>query len=160
MIARSKEISMKSPKASVKTQIPSAWLEQFEQLAKQTGRSTGELVREALEQYLIANKELFLDESSDLTLKGFSQELETLKTELAQLTQQVKQLSSHSQLIATTSTRLTILETLVNNNGNSSVAAIANFSQATNLEKSQEEDDSDCDEPDEILTDFLPRDRW
>jgi metal-responsive CopG/Arc/MetJ family transcriptional regulator len=151
---------MKAHKVSIRTQIPSAWLEQFEQLAEQAGRSTGELVKEALEQYLMVNKnqqnQEFAPKEPSVASESFSQEIKTIKAELVQLTQQVAKLSNYSQLVTTTSARLTVLERLLNNS-NSTVATMTNSSVK---EVREEDDDDDCDEPDEILTDFLPREKW
>ncbi|OKH24494.1 hypothetical protein NIES593_07410 [Hydrococcus rivularis NIES-593] len=130
--------------ATLEVNVPQAWIEQFETLANQSGRSASELVREALAHYLGIS-----GQQPATSLDRLSSELKTFKAELAELTQKVNALSEKSYLITTMSARLTTLERAIAL-GNSTQTATAAPSQLMDTD-----DDDYDDEPDEILTDFL-----
>lgn len=131
-------------KSTLKTAVPQEWIEQLETLAKQNKCSVSELLRDAIAQYLN------ISERPDLqSLDEFRSELNTFKLYLSQLTEKVNSYSSHSQLLTTLSIRLAALEGAIAPKD----FAIDNASTSSNLF----DDDDDCDEPDEILTDFIPR---
>jgi predicted DNA-binding protein len=135
---------MKKDETILEVNVPQEWSEQFERLAKQSGHSVSELVREALAQYLDN-----CDRSS-IRLDCLSSDLESLKADLANLVQKVNLLSENSHLVATMSARLTALERIAI----ASKAPETTISMPSSLD---DEDDDDFDEPDEILMDFLPR---
>jgi outer membrane murein-binding lipoprotein Lpp len=131
--------------ARLEANVPQAWIEQFETLAKQNGRSVCELVREALARYLGIS-----GQQPATSLDRLSSELKTFKAELAELTQKVNALSEKSYLITTMSARLTTLERAIALDNSMQTTA------STTPSQSMDADDNDYDdEPDEILTDFL-----
>lgn len=122
----------------LKTAVPQEWIKQLETLAKQTGCSVSELLRDAIAQYLKIS-----EQPSSQTLDEFRTELNTFKISISQLTKKVNGLSSNSHLLTTLSMRMAALEGTSAKNTSTSSQLL--------------DDDDDCDEPDEILTDFLPR---
>jgi hypothetical protein len=120
--------------------VPQAWVERFECLAQQTGRSVTDLVREALAQYIGMDNPRAIAPSS----------LATLEAELAALKAKVASFDSLNQQVAVLTVRLVALEKIA-------VQAPSQLSQAQALSvQAGELEDDDCyDEPDEVLTDFL-----
>jgi hypothetical protein len=129
----------------LEVQFPQEWVEQFEMLALQTGRTVSELVREAIAQYLGIS-----EQPSSQRLEQLSAEFKTFQAELAELTQKVNALSGYSHLVTTLSVRLTTLEGMV-------AQSPPNQSIPSSSFQLIDEDEDDYDEPDEILTDFFPR---
>jgi Ribbon-helix-helix protein, copG family len=131
-------------KPILKTAVPHEWMEQLEMLAKQTGCSVSELLRDAIAQYLG-----ICEQPASQTLDQFRTELNTFKVSISQLDEKVNNLSSNSRLLTTLSLKIAVLEEIV----------AKNTTPAKNTATSSQllDDDDDCDEPDEILTDFLPR---
>ncbi|AFY78771.1 MAG: ribbon-helix-helix protein, CopG family [Hydrococcus sp. C42_A2020_068] len=130
--------------ATLEVNVPQAWIEQFETLANQSGRSASELVREALARYLDIS-----GQQPATSLDRLSSELKTFKAELAELTQKVNALSEKSYLITTMSARLTTLERAI------SLGNLKQTTTSTPCQLMDTDDDDYDDEPDEILTDFL-----
>jgi DNA repair ATPase RecN len=131
-------------KLVLKTAVPQEWIKQLETLAKETGCSVSELLRDAIAQYLTIS-----EQPSSQTLDQLRTELNTFKVSISQLTEKVNGISSNSQLLTTLSMRLAALEGIVAKNA----FPANNASTPSQLV----DDDDDCDEPDEILSDFLPR---
>ncbi|MCU0533000.1 MAG: ribbon-helix-helix domain-containing protein [Hydrococcus sp. Prado102] len=130
-------------KPVLKTAVPQEWIEQLETLAKQTGCSVSELLRDAIAQYLG-----IWEQPSSQTLDQLRTELNTFKVSISQLHEKVNDISSKSHLLTTLNLRLTALEGTIAKNA---------FPPDNASTSSQLLDDDECDEPDEILTDFLPR---
>lgn len=123
----------------LETTIPQEWMDRFEDLAKQTGRSLTELIQEALAQYI----------GADLGARSPSQ-LEQFRSELAFLRQKVTELEPYKERVEMLSVRLEAIEGKRSQAENKSTSS-------QNLPLDEADDDDFDDEPDEILTDFLPR---
>lgn len=138
---------MDRKKPSAIAKVPQEWVEQLETIAKQTGQSVNDLVREAIAQYLGVEKFSF---STPPDWERLNAELTTYKTQLEELNQKIDDLSTYSQLVTTLQMRLTALEgRVIQNNQDEAIVT-------SSPELDINEDDYD-DEPDEILFDFLPR---
>jgi Ribbon-helix-helix protein, copG family len=131
-------------KLVLKTAVPQEWIKQLETLAKETECSVSELLRDAIAQYLNIS-----EQPSSQTLDQLRTELNSFKLSLSQLTKKVNNISSNSHLLTTLSMRLEALEGIVAKNA----FPANNASTPSQLV----DDDDDGDEPDEILSDFLPR---
>ncbi|MGF1481709.1 MAG: ribbon-helix-helix protein, CopG family [Cyanophyceae cyanobacterium] len=115
--------------------VPQKWIERFELLSAQTGRSLTELVREAIAQYIGMDREVTVE----------------LEEEIVELKQKVSELEPHKQQLKSLHVRLEILEQKL-----SQTQADKTFQQSATPSPMLDDDDFD-DEPDEILTDFLPQ---
>lgn len=118
--------------------VPQSWIAQFESLSQQKGRSVEELVREAIAQYL------GIPEATPT----HSIELEAVQKKLEALSQKLSTLEVACDRISRLETRLNALERL------SQPSLMSNLST---VQKIEDEADYEYDEPDEILSDFLPR---
>jgi hypothetical protein len=162
---------MERNKPSATAKVPQEWVEQLEKIAKQTGKSVNELVRDAIAQYLgvgeqpseftpLVNRppnppnlggEQVVNLPKARDFEQLSAELATYKTQLTQLNQKVNDLLSYSQLVTTLQIRLTSLEgKIIQNHQDKAIAT-------TSSELINTDEDTYDDEPDEILPDFLPR---
>lgn len=118
--------------------VPRAWVDRFEAIASQTGRSRDELVRAALGQYLGIDRDWAV--TDDPELKALRTELEALRSET---------LRDRRQLHALT-IRLNTFERLF------SADKVAPASKEAIAPLFPDDDEEIDDEPDEILFDFLP----
>lgn len=125
--------------------VPQEWLNQFEELAKQTGRSLTELVREALAQYIGVQENLS---------SGVSQ-LKAFEAELALLKQKVASLESYKHQVTQLTLRLGAIEqVMVQAQTQAITPSTSSFSDSLLIETGAIDDVDD--EPDEVLRDFLP----
>ena len=117
------------------------WADQFNQLSLETKRSVEELVQEALGQYLEQSQTSLLSNSPAIESSSLSKELSILK-------QRVQSLELLLNQVAKLESKISALEKIVIHE--ISIPPHSTFAQLlTN-------DDEDDDEPDEVLTDFLP----
>ncbi len=117
------------------------WADQFNQLSLETKRSVEELVQEALGQYLEQSQTSLLSNSPAIESSSLSKELSILK-------QRVQSLELLLNQVAKLESKISALEKIVI--PEISIPPHSTFAQLlTN-------DDEDDDEPDEVLTDFLP----
>ncbi len=142
--------------------IPLEWIERFDTLAKERGRSRTDIILEALAQYLGI-------EGNQVVLKS---EVEGIKSQLTALQDRVAKTERYGQQLAVMMSKLQQLERIVVSNDSSKEDSDAAAAQSSSPESasvksldkdsfgSLDEDDLDdedlYDEPDEILADFLP----
>ena len=142
--------------------IPEEWIERFDTLAKERGRSRTDIILEALAQYLGI-------EGNQVVLKS---EVERIKSQLTALQDRVAKTEGYGQQLAVMMSKLQQLERIVVSNDSSKEDSDVATAQSSTPESasvksldrdsfaSLDEDDLDdddlYDEPDEILADFLP----
>ncbi|MDV3000214.1 MAG: hypothetical protein N5P05_001820 [Chroococcopsis gigantea SAG 12.99] len=117
---------MDSSETPIATVIPAQWLRQLEKLAAEKESSVSEVIKKAIEQYLITN-----DSNPDLR---------PLKQQIQQLSEQVQILRNAQHKINHLDLRVCILEKKVLPTLSPDVA---------------EDGEEYEDEPDEVLTDFI-----
>ena len=141
----------------LEAKVPEEWIQRFDMLAKERGRSRTDIVLEALAQYLGM-------EANEVLVKS---ELEGMKGELATLQDRVTKTERYGQQLAVMMSKLQQLERTVLRNDKSKEDSIgatpqSNASDSTSVSSNNSDilDDYDeddlYDEPDEILADFLP----
>lgn len=126
--------------------VPQEWIDRFEKLAKQRGHSVTEVVRDALAKYI------GIDANS---AKMFSQ-LEQCQTEIKLLKKKITELELYKTQIKDLSIRLSCVEQNIGKIQTQSINTNSKASSETWLIKDTIDEDDFDDEPDEILTDFLP----
>jgi hypothetical protein len=128
----------KDKDVTFKITIPTDWSQQLETIAQENNTSKMAIISQAIAQYLVVDYDKFY-----LTSK-----LEKMSAELDNLRQKITQIEPHTHQITILNNRLTILEkTLAAMSGE--VVLNQSFAEPLNDEDWE-------DEPDEILTDFLP----
>lgn len=129
---------------NIAAMVPQEWLVKLEQLSQETGRSIEELIREALAQYLGIEKKISPSQTlTNVPLATVQQELTTLKQKVNHLEQLFPQVAKlEAKLFSLEKILIPELSTLPNSQ---------TFTQVVPID-----DDQQYDEPDEILTDFLP----
>ena len=129
--------------------VPQGWYAKLEDLAKQTGRSQTELVQEALAQYL----EVTAAQRSPVLVQ-----IEHFESELANLRQKVTELEPYKQQVGKLLVRLEAVERKLSQVEKQDTPPLPFENEpARNLSVEEADDDDFDDEPDEVLTDFLPR---
>ncbi|WP_013322874.1 ribbon-helix-helix protein, CopG family [Gloeothece verrucosa] len=127
--------------------VPQEWINQFEKLAQQSGRSVTELVRDALAQYI------GIDASSSKVVS----QLEQVQIELKLLRQKIAEMELYKTQIRELSVRLAAVEQSRGKERSQFLSPNSlSFSQSSLIKSETEEDEDYEDEPDEVLTDFLP----
>lgn len=126
--------------------VPQEWIDKFEILAKQTGRSVTDLVREALAQYI------GIDKSSSTIVS----QLEQFQSELKLLKQKIREVELYKTQIRELSVRLAVVEQSMGKVRTQLISSDLSSSSEVELIESEIDEDYE-DEPDEILTDFAPR---
>ena len=125
---------------TIETTVPQEWANQLNQFSLETGRSVKELVQEAIGQYL---------KTISTSLNPNSKQLEDslLEQELLILQQKVQSLELLFHQVSKLEAKITSIEKII-------IPEVPITSDSTFAQLLT--DDSDEDEPDEILTDFLP----
>lgn len=125
---------------TIETIVPQEWANQLNQYSLETGRSVAELVQEAIGQYL---------KTISTSLNPNSKQLEDslLEQELLILQQKVQSLELLFHQVSKLEAKITSIEKII-------IPEVPITSDSTFAQLLT--DDSDEDEPDEILTDFLP----
>ncbi len=124
--------------------VPSQWREKYEALARDAGISLTEVVRDALAQYIGAH-----NKSSALVSP-----LELLQSQITTLREQVEELMLYKNQMRELSIRLSVLEQGITKIQTELVpSGTISVSDAVLIDPDEEYFE---DEPDEILTDFLP----
>ncbi len=120
--------------------VPQEWANQLNQYSLETGRSVAELVQEAIGQYL---------KTIPTSLNPNSENLEDsrIEQELLILQQKVQSLELLFHQVSKLEAKITSIEKII-------IPEVPITSDSTFAQLLT--DDSDEDEPDEILTDFLP----
>ncbi|AVQ70908.1 hypothetical protein MTo_03614 [Microcystis aeruginosa NIES-1211] len=137
----------KSTKIVIKTKVKPALLAQIDGLAQAQNQSISQLMLAALNQYLdLAENRPTATDS-----------LQIIQAELKLLQAKINKIDQFKQEVDSLSFRLNNLEQLLSplQSQQSLTLAAANFSAAVDFIGELDEDDID-DEPDEILTDFVP----
>lgn len=124
---------------NINLNLPSEWLENVQELALQNNQSVSELILEVLAKYLQIDYD-------DFQRKQIRKEIAELRAKFSQIEQTNEQFVKLNQ-------RLNTLEKLI-----ISLQSQVNYSQSNNnlVIIDEQEDEEIYDEPDEILTDFLP----
>ncbi|MFM6191656.1 hypothetical protein [Planktothrix sp.] len=125
---------------TIETTVPQEWANQLNQFSLETGRSVKELVQEAIGQYL---------KTISTSLNPNSKQLEDslLEQELLILQQKVQSLELLFHQVSKLEAKITSIEKII-------IPEVPITSDSTFAQLLT--NDSDEDEPDEILTDFLP----
>ncbi|MFM6208313.1 hypothetical protein, partial [Planktothrix sp.] len=125
---------------TIETTVPQEWVNQLNQFSLETGRSVKELVQEAIGQYL---------KTISTSLNPNSKQLEDslLEQELLILQQKVQSLELLFHQVSKLEAKITSIEKII-------IPEVPITSDSTFAQLLT--NDSDEDEPDEILTDFLP----
>lgn len=125
---------------TIETTVPQEWVNQLNQFSLETGRSVQELVQEAIGQYL---------KTISTSLNPNSQNLEDSRIEqdLLILQQKVQSLELLFYQVSKLEAKITSIEKII-------IPEVPITSDSTFAQLLT--NDSDEDEPDEILTDFLP----
>ncbi|MFM6209935.1 hypothetical protein [Planktothrix sp.] len=125
---------------TIETTVPQEWVNQLNQFSLETGRSVQELVQEAIGQYL---------KTISTSLNPNSQNLEDSRIEqdLLILQQKVQSLELLFYQVSKLEAKITSIEKII-------IPEVLITSDSTFAQLLT--NDSDEDEPDEILTDFLP----
>jgi hypothetical protein len=125
---------------TIETIVPQEWANQLNQYSLETGRSVAELVQEAIGQYL---------KTIPTSLNPNSENLEDsrIEQELLILQQKVQSLELLFHQVSKLEAKITSIEKII-------IPEVPITSDSTFAQLLT--DDSDEDEPDEILTDFLP----
>jgi predicted DNA-binding protein len=129
----------------IQTTVPQEWADQLCELSLETGRTVEELVQEALGQYLERIKTAFVPASIDLEASNIE-----VQKELSILKQKVQSLEQLLNQVAKLEAKIFSLEKIVS--PELSISPNSTFAQLLT-------NDEDYDEPDEIMTDFLPDSR-
>ncbi|VXD24572.1 conserved hypothetical protein [Planktothrix serta PCC 8927] len=129
----------------IETTVPQEWADQLGELSLETGRTVEELVQEALGQYLARIKTAFAPASIDLEASNIE-----IQKELSILKQKVQSLEQLLNQVAKLEAKIFSLEKIVS--PELSIPPNSTFAQLLT-------NDEDYDEPDEIMTDFLPDSR-
>ncbi len=124
---------------TIETTVPQELADQLNQYSLETGRSVAELIQEAIYQYL---------ETIKTSLKLNSQNLEdsTINQEILILQKKVQSLELLFHQVSKLEAKITSIEKIII--PEVTITSDSTFAQLLT-------DDSDEDEPDEILTDFL-----
>lgn len=124
---------------TIETTVPQELAHQLNQYSLETGRSVAELIQEAIYQYL---------ETIKTSLKLNSQNLEdsTINQEILILQKKVQSLELLFHQVSKLEAKITSIEKIII--PEVTITSDSTFAQLLT-------DDSDEDEPDEILTDFL-----
>ena len=125
---------------TIETIVPQEWANQLNQYSLETGRSVAELVQEAIGQYL---------KTIPTSLNPNSENLEDsrIEQELLILQQKVQSLELLFHQVSKLEAKITSIEKII-------IPEVPITSDSTFAQLLT--NDSDEDEPDEILTDFLP----
>ena len=124
--------------ANINLKLPPEWLENLQELASKNNQSTHELILEILANYLNIDY-------SNFEGKQIRAEIEELKARFKQLEQKDYQFTRLNE-------RLNILEELII----SLQSQVISPKASPDLSTLDDDDEEIYDEPDEILTDFLP----
>lgn len=132
-------------KTKLGVKIPQNLASKYEKLAKETGKSVNELVQEALAQYIGIKDKPPLNSAN----------LEESKSELTLLKHRVTEIELYKTQIRDLSFRLSVLEQGMSKMQTQMISSHQLSAPVLDVKNSPEDEDTE-DEPDEVLTDFLP----
>jgi hypothetical protein len=138
-----------SAEINLETTVPQAWVNQLETLAQQKDSSVSQLIRAALAQYLGIED---VHSVPNFSLKEYKSELRELKTKITEL-------EAYRYQVKEMNIRLSVMEQNITKLQRQNIGIHHSFSsEAMILDATLDYDDDDYyeDEPDEILTEFIP----